>query len=283
MQPHAPTLMVHASGQTDVGVKRKNNEDAFGLGVVGTALLHPGDVLRFPVEKHGALLVVSDGLGGEKAGEVASRLAVATLHGELGGGTAPAGEESLRRAFLAADQAVRAAGALRKEHQGMGATLSAVWLHPEGAWFGHVGDSRIYRWRDAELTQISRDHSPVGRMRQAGQINEEEARRHPYRSVIDQSLGGDPQVFAPDVGTIPLLPGDALLLCTDGLTDGVSDAEINAALGRLGTRTPARVCADLVAAARKNSGRDNITVVAGHVHTRPRSHLARLASMLRRH
>lgn len=256
---------LHAAGRTDSGTKRKNNEDAFGVGLLTHPLLAPETSFEGTLPPAGLLLVVSDGLGGGNAGEVASRLSVDTFHAFLRSKhSAFAPLEAMRAAVSAADSEVRAAS-VQPGQDGMGATLSALWLRPAGGVLCHVGDSRVYRWRADKLEQLSQDHSPVGRMRQSGQLSEEDARRHPYRSMIDQSLGGDLSVFAPDVVAIDTRADDVFLLCSDGLTDGVRDADLCEALAGVSTHSPARVCDNLIKAARRGSGRDNITAVIAHV------------------
>jgi protein phosphatase len=265
-----------AHGLSDIGLKRSGNEDALLLGLLDAdapAPLPERVTFRGEVTAGGVLLVVSDGIGGCNAGEVASALAIATLHAKLRATLRDSGARTadLSAAFLAAiyatDQAVRADALLSPERTGMGATLTALWLRPEGAWLGQVGDSRLYRVRGAELSQLSPEHSPVGRMRLSGELTEEQARRHRYRNVIDQSLGGDPTLFMPEVLPVDIAAGDVLLLCSDGLTDGLADAALlPSLLGALNaTLSPAEAAFALIEAAKQSSGRDNITAIVGKV------------------
>jgi len=145
----------------------------------------------------------------------------------------------------------------------MGATLSLLCFPTaDVAFWGQAGDSRIYVYRDGKLRQFSHDHSPVGRMRQRGEITEAEARRHPLRNQIDMSLGNTGRTFRPETGTEPAFRGDVFLLCSDGLSDGLWDHEIEKLLAGVHAAADVRpTIQELVAAAKQASGRDNITAV----------------------
>ena len=141
----------------------------------------------------------------------------------------------------------------------MGTTLSLCWLTPGWLYFGHIGDSRIYHLPAAGgLLQLSHDHSHVGWLRRNGELNEREARLHPRRNVLHQALGAAHQFIEPQFGAIPCAPGDRFLLCSDGLTDGLWDAQIEEII-----RTPGSgpVAERLIAAALSASGKDNITAL----------------------
>jgi protein phosphatase len=265
-------LSLHFDGLTDIGVRRLNNEDAWWIGEAGGAhcFMEPGPApLHVLLGPDGglALLLVSDGVGGANAGEVASQMAVNSVSGELS--RAPAAlkdAQTVRQTILAALHAANAAIRARAEapeFDGMGATLSLlVFAGSSEACWGQVGDSRIYVCRQGRLRQISRDHSPVGRLRQEGRISEAEARQHPLRHQIDQSLGDPNSLLQPDSGIEGIQPGDLYLLCSDGLSDGLWDREIGEILA--GVHTPGGVrpaVQRLVARAKQASGRDNITAV----------------------
>ena len=263
---------LYFDGLTDIGVRRSNNEDAWWIGELGGAhcFMEPGPgPLGVNLQAGGprALLLVSDGVGGANAGEVASQMAVNLISGELSRvrdalAAAPAAREAILAALHAANAAIMEKAAA-PEFDGMGATLSLLcFLGPTEACWGQAGDSRIYVCRQGRLRQISRDHSPVGRLRQDGKISEAEARHHPLRNQIDQSLGDPCSLFQPDSGIERLCPGDVFLVCSDGLSDGLWDREIEVALA--GVRTVADVrpaVQQLVGGAKKASGRDNITAV----------------------
>jgi len=262
-----PDLLVHLFGQTDVGNYRQTNEDAWWAGQLGGPAEPPSATATFRCTAAPVLAIVSDGVGGANAGEVASQIAVTCIPGFLAAqrtalrcaGTA---RDTVRAALQAADAAIKAQ-AIRPAQSGMCATVSLLCLVGPGlAWWGQAGDSRLYRCRHGRLEQITRDHSPVGRMRCAGLITEEAARRHPQRNQIDQSLGDPLNAFSPEVASVDVQPLDVYLLCSDGLSDGLWDREIEQTLSRIQAASDVRPIAEhLVAAAKRASGRDNITVV----------------------
>jgi len=235
-----------AVGGSDVGLVRRGNEDAFHL------------------DPERGLFLVADGMGGHAAGEVASALtrdAVAAVLGvalDLGAeGTAldQALEEAVRAAAEECDRYV----ARRREARGMGTTLTACVLRPDGRLYGaHVGDSRAYRLRDGVLQQVTHDHTWVQREVDAGRLSPEAARSHPLSHIITRALGPGEHP-APDLLRDSVEPGDLLLLCTDGLTGMVDDEQL-AALLSAGLPLDDTVEA-LVRAANENGGADNITAV----------------------
>jgi protein phosphatase len=270
------TRRLCVDGLSDLGVRRRNNEDAWWAGQLNGEhrFMEPGsDPLRLASEAGAPpiLLLVSDGVGGANAGEVASQMAVTLISGELT--RAPAAlarpesaPQAIHLALQVADEAIKRK-ATEPEFEGMGATLSLLcFVGTETAYWGQAGDSRVYVCRRGELRQISRDHSPVGRLRQEGRITEEEARRHPQRNQIDQSLGDPIKPFQPDVGAVQLRPGDVFLVCSDGLSDGLFDREIKQLLAGVRSAGDVRPAVQqLVARAKEASGRDNITAVVALV------------------
>jgi len=168
-------------------------------------------------------------------------------------------------AILETDAAIRREAERFPDRAGMAATLTALWLHNGKPWLGQVGDSRLYRLRAGNLEQLSNEHSPVGRMRRAGQISEDAARNHRFKNVIDQALGGDAAtpVPKPDVDLIDLQSGDIVLICSDGLVDGLTDARLKANLDELaaGRKPLVDTTTAMVEEAKKSSGRDNITII----------------------
>ena len=189
---------------SDVGAVRENNEDSLAV---------------FAPE----IYAVGDGMGGHAGGEVASRLAVQTLKRQLG--AIPLGEAELRRAILAANGEIFAMARSHREYEGMGTTLTLVHLEAGMAYWAHVGDSRLYLFRDGVLRQITRDHSLVEDLIEKGSITREEARVHPQRNMITRAVGTDEKVVV-DTGKLALCHGDSLLLCSDGLTSAATDEEI---------------------------------------------------------
>lgn len=235
------TALVHysAAAATDRGRKRPTNEDAYGFSV-----------------EHG-VFVVCDGMGGAAAGEIASSLAVDEALARL---------KSRNLAIdppLAAEEAVAAANhAIFSRSQrnprlsGMGTTLVGLLAEDRRVWFLNVGDSRGYRLRDQRLEQITLDHSLVEEQVRLGRMTHAEALRSPLRNVITRALGTQTQI-TPDIFSLQAAPGDLFLLCTDGLTRELTDAEIQATLA---SNLPLEhLCAQLVHAAKKAGGSDNIT------------------------
>ena len=224
---------------TDVGAVRDHNEDA---------LLAEDTVL-----------VVADGMGGHAAGEVASRIAVETF-GELVGHTDRTAEEVVDRIGRAHDTIV---GSAREhpEQRGMGTTTTGLVLvteDDEPVWLAfNVGDSRLYTLRAGELSQVSVDHSEVQELVDAGVITPDEAAVHPARNIVTRSLGAP--THHPDVWLLPVTPGETLLLCSDGLTNELTDGQVRDIL--LGHPDPAEAAEELVRSAVTAGGRDNVSVV----------------------
>jgi serine/threonine protein phosphatase PrpC len=225
------TLVARHGALSDIGLHRKTNEDTF--------------VVQPP------LYVVCDGMGGANAGEVASGVAAETLAAEVAKGT------PLHAAAEAANAAVFRRAHDNLEQTGMGTTLTAFVLEGDTARFAHIGDSRAYLLRDGELRQVSDDHSLVGEMMRDGRLTEEEAAVHPHRSILSRALGTEAQARI-DEFTEDLLPGDVLLLCSDGLSGPVPADAIRVAL----TRSDPQAAAErLILEARRGGGPDNITAV----------------------
>lgn len=273
-----PNIALCLDGLTDVGNRRKNNEDAWWAGQLQGAFsfMEPSAApLRCLLAQAPVLLLVSDGVGGANAGEVASQMTVSQISAELTSLAAvlrtPADILPAIRATLESTNSAITAKAAEPGFEGMGSTLSLLCFSEDGnvSW-GQAGDSRIYVCRHGHLRQISHDHSPIGRMRQTGKLTEAEARVHPLRNQIDQSLGDPDTPFVPETGVEVCYQGDVFLLCSDGLSDGLWDREIEEVLARL--RTPAEIRSavqELVTKAKASSGRDNITAVLALVESGP--------------
>lgn len=233
--------------RTDIGCVRDHNEDSL--------------VVAPP------LFAVADGMGGHAAGEVASEIAVRTLS-NLAPSTPDT--EALSNAVVSANYAVINA-AQEKGRQGMGTTLTAAVLEKERLAIAQVGDSRAYLLHQGHMQQLTRDHSLMADMIEAGELTSEEARVHPQRSVITRALGSDPDM-QPDLYELNVSAGDRLLLCSDGLSSMLEDHEIEHILLR--TRDPQRCASVLVNEAIAAGGHDNITVIvvdiAGNAEIRQR-------------
>ncbi len=227
---------------SDVGRIRQQNEDSF--------IADP------------RLFVVADGMGGHNAGEVASAIAVRTMLDAAGDGFTD--HDAFVAAVRTANAAIHDAADGLSEQRGMGTTLTAVAPlrlaagEPPALSITNVGDSRTYVFRDGELRQLSVDHSYVQELLSEGLVTAEEARVHPRRNIVTRALGIDGSV-SPDAWVIPLVVGDRYLLCSDGLVDEVTDADIAAVLRDV--TDPNRAASELVAAANRNGGRDNVTVI----------------------
>jgi len=237
-------LAIRAAGETDVGRERDRNEDAF------LCLSDCG------------LFLVADGMGGETAGDEASRLAVETLQEVLTPERLSAAdrslEETLREALEAANEAVLDAARSLVGRARMGTTAALAVVREGVVHISHVGDSRVYLIRDGKAVSLTRDHSTVMALVDAGHLTLEQARTHPLRNELTQCLGVNERVN-PDYCALRLRPGDRILLCTDGLWDMVSDED----LARIVTQHPEPHDAvqTLITAANEAGGYDNITAI----------------------
>lgn len=228
------------AGVTDTGRKREHNEDAFaiaaGLGIA----------------------VLADGMGGHASGEVASELAVGTALTILGQTTGLPAQVRLETAVQAANANVRDKAASSPRYQGMGTTLVAVLVEHGTLAVAHVGDSRLYRLRRGQLGALTRDHTLQQEFIDTGMYTPEEAREKVARNLLSRALGIADTVTA-DIAAHAVEAGDRYLICSDGLHEMLSDAEIAALLGRR-QKLP-EICTALVELANAHGGKDNITVV----------------------
>jgi serine/threonine protein phosphatase PrpC len=221
---------------TDVGRVRDHNEDSF------------------LVDDELGLFALADGMGGHRGGEVASATAIETLREAFQGGA------DLRESVVAANDAVFERSTADDAVRGMGTTLTAGVLSSDGVTLviGHVGDSRAYLLRDGSLARVTTDHSLVEELMAAGELTEEEAKSDPRRSMITRAVGLEPGVDV-DLHPVTLRRGDRLMFCSDGLTDMVSEDEIERMLEDLAE--PAKAAQALVDAANDAGGIDNTTVL----------------------
>ena len=267
-----PVHRIIWSGLTDKGPVRLNNEDAFlGLTFNGHEVRYLGKTGEASMASADFVFAVSDGMGGAKSGEFASRIAIEKITKLLpkgyrlsARGMASGFQDLLVELFEAIHHELLKLGQAYEECSGMGATLSLCWFSPEWMYFAHIGDSRIYYLpKEGGFSQITHDHSQVGWMRRAGQLNEREARNHPRRNVLNQVLGGGNQFIDPHIGAVGYRPGDRFVICSDGLVDGLWDHHIEEIV-----RTPAApeqaplsTAQRLINVALENASRDNITAV----------------------
>ncbi|GFP24726.1 PPM family protein phosphatase [Candidatus Hakubella thermalkaliphila] len=206
----------------------------------------------------GRLFMVADGVGGHQAGEVASRTTVAIMSSALRKVVPSEVEEKVREIARTANRKLLDLAQQDQRLRGMATTLSLVLLLDHLAYVASAGDSRVYLLRDRRLQQITRDHSVVAEMQREGQLTEEEARIHPYRSVITNVIGAEGETYI-DFFQVQLRKGDQLLLCTDGLNSMLRDQEIEAIMNISGG--PQKICRALVEAANRAGGYDNTTVI----------------------
>jgi protein phosphatase len=248
-------MKLRCEAVTDVGRKRKGNEDNFCIN---------------PEQK---LFVVADGMGGHAAGEVASKVAVDAINEFI---CLTSGDEEitwpfgldenisydgnrLKTAIRHANRKVLEATKEKSEYEGMATTVAAVLVDGEVANIGHVGDSRIYLWSEGQFTQLTSDHSWINEQIQSGVISVDQARSHPLRNVVTRALGGKPDLVV-DIQTRSMKAGDVLLICSDGLTGMVPDEDIARVLEEANGDVE-KGATDLVAEANARGGEDNITVV----------------------
>jgi serine/threonine protein phosphatase PrpC len=223
---------------TDIGRVRERNEDSY--------LVEP------------PLYAVADGMGGARGGAVASSLALDKMEELFRGGKGPLGE-----LIRSANRAVFERSISDRNVSGMGTTLTAATVDDLGAHLGHVGDSRAYLLRAGSLRQLTEDHTLVNRMVKAGELTPQEAGTHPHRNVLTRSVGTEPEVEV-DEEDVPLIDGDRLLICSDGLTGMVTEPQIQAILEA--TPNPQDAADRLVKTANRAGGIDNITVVILDIH-----------------
>jgi len=228
--------IVEQAGRTDVGRQRNANEDSL--------------VVSPP------LFAVADGMGGAKAGEVASAVAVEAV--ESARESEEPAEAQLAGIVRAANRRIYDLAVADESRRGMGTTLTLLKVHGDEVSLAHVGDSRAYRMRDGELSQLTHDHSLVAELERSGQITAEAAEHHPQRSIITRALGPEPDVDV-DTYTLAGRDGDLFLICSDGLTSMISDDEVGSILRSAGSLEEAADA--LVRAANQSGGKDNITVI----------------------
>jgi serine/threonine protein phosphatase PrpC len=236
-------LGIQFGSQTDQGRVRISNEDCY--------VANPST----------GLFLVADGMGGHAAGEIASRLAATTMDDAVAskGAATETPAELLRLATMEANS--RVLEAQRKDYAlaGMGSTLTALLIRGSRYYIAHVGDSRAYRLRGGTLQQLTRDHSLVWHLYENGVLGKAELARHPQKNLITRSIGSHAQVEI-DIEEGEGQAGDIYLLCSDGLTDGISDEGIRELL-IAAQKTPQEMADNLVNAANEAGGPDNITVV----------------------
>jgi protein phosphatase len=252
-------MRVIAAGRSDVGLQREHNEDSFCL-----------------LEQHG-LFIVADGMGGHRAGDVASRMATEAITAFFNttaredatwpfhyDPTLSAEENRLITGIKVANKSIYEASARSREHQGMGTTVVGMLFSPSARriYIGHVGDSRCYRIRNGEITQLTQDHSLLNDYLRAMPDLTQDQRDELPRNVITRALGMTESVQV-DVSADEPRPGDVYVLCSDGLSGMISDDEILQIVQR--AATPDDAARQLIALANEHGGEDNVTAVVAKV------------------
>lgn len=246
MVVHIMPYRILAYGHTDKGLVRENNEDVWG----GVPQL--------------GFFTLADGMGGHRAGEVASRETIMLLCqlieetiGQHNGMTVEEMSQVIQHLIEQVNQKIYKKGCSSEQLRGMGTTLCCVQFHEDGVICAHVGDSRIYRLRNKKLEQISEDHSLLRELTDTGKIS----KGHPevlYKNIITKAIGTEPYVEA-SIQVCELANDDMYLMCTDGLTDMLTRIEIEAIVNN--TTTIEDTVHQLIAKANEKGGYDNITVV----------------------
>jgi protein phosphatase len=240
---------IEVAGLSDVGCQRENNEDSF-------LYWEPADDREF--KRKGRLAVVADGMGGYEGGLEASRLAVETVREVYDRVMRNDPQVALVEAFLTAHDKILNYAVENPELQGMGTTCTALVICDRQIHVAHVGDSRLYLLRDAEISRLTRDHSYVGRLVESGIVRAEDAERHPQRHILTAALGAGTELSVDGIErSVKLQDGDELLLCTDGLWGVVGEDELQSAMA---SYAPNECCQALVKLARERGGPDNITL-----------------------
>ena len=245
---------INVASLSDVGMRRSNNQDNFIVSLASTFEQW---------QRKGHLFIVADGMGAHAAGELASKLAVdhiPHIYSRLNDVGAP---EALQKAVVSANSEINRKGQMNEDFHNMGTTCSAMALLPQGAVVAHIGDSRVYRLRNGVIEQLTFDHSLVWEMRATGQLSaEDQAAGKIPRNVITRSLGPYPECKVDVEGPFPLQVGDVFMMCSDGLSGMVTDAEMGAILSTLPPREAVRVLVDL---ANLRGGPDNSTVIVTRI------------------
>ncbi len=258
------TLTISAAGGTDRGHRRTENQDSI--------------LCEMSADSGMGVFAVADGMGGQRAGEVASAITIATLRECLlpilatsaanGTGEQPAGgelqslAEQVSSAIDRCNERILQHAASHPEARGLGSTLNLALIAGSLAIIGNIGDSRAYRVRGDTIERLTKDHSLVAHLAEIGQISPDDVYSHPHRSYIYRALGAETEVH-PDIITERLRGGDALLLCSDGLWEMVRDEGIRSAIH--GATSPDEAVIRLVEMANVNGGEDNISVIVVRV------------------
>ncbi|MBE9038412.1 Stp1/IreP family PP2C-type Ser/Thr phosphatase [aff. Roholtiella sp. LEGE 12411] len=236
-------MKLNFTGSSDPGLIRSNNQDAYYI------------------DPEGRFFIVADGMGGHAGGEEASRIATQEIQTYLVAHwqSPKSSQELLEQALWGANEAILQDQQNHPERADMGTTIVVVIFRtPEAPWCAHVGDSRLYRFRESQLEQVTEDHTWVARAIKIGDITPDEARIHPFRHVLSRCLGRE-DLHQIDLQPLDVKVGDRLLLCSDGLTEELVNQKIASYLQD--TPWVDKAALSLIEAAKQEGGHDNITVV----------------------
>ena len=241
---------VDLANLTDTGNVRPENEDYY-------CYLEPASDEEF--DRKGRLIAIADGMGGHAGGKIASTLALDALCAVFENGSAAGPPEILASGFAYAQRSILSHVESHPEFDGMGTTCTAAILYRGNLFYGHIGDSRLYLLHDGKFGPVTEDHSLVNQLVQSGALTPAQAASHQQKNVLTRALGMKSSEVAADFSNrpIPLSPGDALVLATDGLHGVVSTEEIGTLVA---AQSPYDACRSLVAIAKERGGLDNITV-----------------------
>jgi protein phosphatase len=272
-----PPLAVRSYGLSDRGRVRETNEDCFVIAeLVRTLNVHHANLPHAP-STHGChrghVFLVADGVGGNRAGEIASGLGARTVEEFLLDtlrrftNLKPDEEQvalrDLQAALHRADSRIFEEAAGHPEWRGMGTTLTLAFVVGRRLFVAHAGDSRCYLFSAGELRQLTQDHTITAEMVRRGLLTRDGQARHPWRHVVTNILGGDEPGVRVELHSLDLHPGDVILLCSDGLTEMVPEEAIAAVVRE--EADPRRACERLVEEANRRGGEDNVTVIVAHV------------------
>ena len=259
------------AGKVDKGRFRKQNDDTLAVFTIDQEgfrqLAEEGEA---NIEDGDLVFVVCDGMGGAAAGDLASEMIVGRLREKIPRTYEQAANHLypdrlgvLKECLEDTHEAVNRLAEKKRHLAGMGATVTLCWFTPENVYYGHVGDTRLYRLRQGETEQITEDHSRPWQLMKRGQINEREYRAHPQKNIIQQAIGAGRQIVAPMIGALALRKDDWFLLCSDGLIGGLWEKHVKGILGQ--ASSPSAITAELLTKSLEDDGRDNISLVTVEV------------------
>ena len=260
------------SGKVDMGRFRKKNDDNLAVFTIDQegfrALPEEGEA---NIEDGDLVFVICDGMGGATAGDLASEMIVGRLreripltYEQAANHLYPDRLGVLKECLEDVHLAVNGLAEKHPHLAGMGATVTLCWFTPENVYYGHVGDTRLYRLRNNETEQITDDHSRPWQLMKRGELNEREYRSHPRKNIIQQAIGAGMKDLEPMIGTLPIRKADWFLLCSDGLIGGLWQKHVCEILGK--ATTPAAITDELLTKSLEDDGRDNISLATVEIY-----------------